>query len=131
MRRSHLLLAGLGLTAVAVTGTAFTAANTFTNTTNIAGYGQMTATGATVTNIQYTLASDVSKVSSVIFTTTTDINGKTARLQLRSANGATIVSTHTCDTSGAYNGTSMTVPCAITTPADIASFDTTAFTVVQ
>ena len=128
MRRSHLLLAGLGVTAVAVTGSAFTASNTFTNTTNIAGYGQMTATGATVTNVAYTLASDTSKISQVTFTTTTDISGKTARLQLRQ--GSTIVSTHTCDTSGAFTG-SMTVPCAITTPADLTSFDTTGFTVVQ
>ena len=49
MRRSHLVLAGLGLTAVAVTGSAFTAANTFTSTTNYAGYGQMTATCAITT----------------------------------------------------------------------------------
>lgn len=130
MRRSHLLLAGLGVSAVAVTGSAFTAANTFTNATNTAGYGQMTATGATVTNIAYTLATDASKVSQVTFTTSTNISGKTARLQLRTASGATLVSTHTCDTTGTYT-TSMTVPCAITTPADISSFDTTAFTVVQ
>ena len=88
----------------------------------------MTATGATVTNVAYTLASDASKISAVTFTTTTDISGKTARLQLRQ--GSTIVSTHTCDTSGSFT-TSMTVPCAITTPADITSFDTTGFTVVQ
>ena len=129
MRRSHLLLAGLGLTAVAVTGTAFTAANTFTNATNIAGHGQMTATGATVTNIAYTLDTDVSKISAVTFTTSSNITGRTARLQLKQ--GSTIVSTHTCDTSAVYSGGSMTVPCAITTPADITSFDTTAFTVVQ
>ena len=128
MRRSRLLLAGLGVTAVAVTGTAFTAANTFTNSTNIAGYGSMTATGATVTNIAYTLDTDVSKITQVTFTTSTNINGKTARLQLKQ--GTTILSTHTCDTSGDYT-TSMTVPCAITTPADITSFDTTAFSVVQ
>ena len=131
MRRSRLLLAGLGITAVAATGSAFTAGNTFTNSTNYAGYGSMTATGAVVTNIQYTLAADVSKVSAVTFTTTTDSNGKTARLQLRTANGATIVSTHNCDTTAVHNGTSMTVPCTITTPADITSFDTTSFTVVQ
>ncbi len=65
MRRSHLLLAGLGVTAVAVTGSAFTAANTFSNTTNIAGYGSMTATGATITNVAYTLDTDVSKISAV------------------------------------------------------------------
>ena len=128
MRKSHLALAGLGVTVAAVTGSAFTAANNFTAPTNVAGYGQMTATGATITNVAYTLASDVSKVSAVTFTTTTDISGKTARLQLRQ--GSTIVSTHTCDTSGAF-AASMTVPCTITTPADLTSFDTTGFTVVQ
>ena len=128
MRRSRLLLAGLGITAVAVTGSAFTAGNTFTNTTNIAGYGQMTATGATITNVAYTLASDVSKVSAVTFTTSTDINGRTAKLQLRQ--GATVVNTADCDTTGAYTGT-MTVTCTPLSPVDINSFNTTGFTVVQ
>jgi hypothetical protein len=130
MRKSHLALAGLGLTAAAVTGSAFTAANPFTASTNVAGYGQMTATGATVTNVAYTLAGgDASKISAVTFTTSTDINGKTARLLLKQ--GSTIVGTFSCDTSGAHSAGSMTVPCAVTTPADLSSFDTTGFTVVQ
>ena len=130
MRRSHLLLAGLGVTAVAVTGSAFTAENPFTATTNIAGYGQMTASGATITNIAYTLNS-VAEVTQVTFTTSTDIQGKTARLQLRTANGATLLSTDTCVTSGTYASGSMTVPCTLAAPADVATFDTTAFVVVQ
>jgi hypothetical protein len=128
MRRSHLLVAGLGVTAVAVTGSAYNAANTFTGATNIAGYGQMAATGATVTNVAYTLDADVSKVSRVTFTTATDVRNRTARLQLRK--GSTIVATHDCDTSGSYTGT-MLVPCALATPADLTSFDTTGFTVVS
>ncbi len=127
MRRSHLLLAGLAFTTVAVTGSAFAAANPFTASRNVAGYGEMTTTGATITNVAYTLGSDASQISAVTFTTSTDIRGATARLQLR--RGATIVGTHTCDTSGSF-GTSMTVPCALSAPVAIASFDTTGFTVV-
>lgn len=128
MRKTHLAIAAVGLSAAAVTGSAFTAANTFTVTTNKAGYAQMTATGATVTNIQYTLAADATKISAVTFTTTTDITGKTARLLLRT--GSTTNGTYTCDTTGTFT-TSMTVPCTIATPVDINSFDTTGFTVVQ
>ena len=128
MRRSQLVLAGLAFTAVAVTGSAFAAANPFTASSNIAGYGEITTTGATITNVAYTLSSDASQISAVTFTTSTDIRGTTARLQLR--RGATIIGTHACDTSGVF-GTSMTVPCALAAPVAIASFDTTGFTVVE
>ncbi len=54
MRRSHLLLTGLGLTAVAVTGSAFTAANPMPAGTAVTGYGEVAITGATVSDISYT-----------------------------------------------------------------------------
>ena len=128
MRSSPLLLVGLALTAVAVTGSAYAAANPFTASSNVAGYGQMTTTGATITNVAYTLSSDASRISGVTFTTSTDVRGATARLQLRQ--GTSIVGTYPCDTSGSF-GPSMTVPCALPVPVALSSFDTTGFAVVE
>lgn len=128
MRRSPLLLVGFALTAVAVTGSAYAAANPFTASSNVAGYGQMTTTGATITDVAYTLGSDASRISAVTFTTSTDVRGATARLQLRQ--GTSIVGTYPCDTSGVF-GTSMTVPCALPVPVALSSFDTTGFAVVE
>jgi hypothetical protein len=92
MRTSRLLLAGAGLAAVAVTGSAFTASNDVTGVThNVAGYGEVTATGATVTDISYVpQASDNTYLSQVIFSTSTDVTAQTATLTLK--NGSTPLS---------------------------------------
>jgi hypothetical protein len=123
------LLAGL-----AVSGTgAFTASNTLPATT-VAGYGAAAVTGATVTTIQYTpSATDSSKLSQVVFNSSTDVTGKTATMTLRSS-GAQVGSPYTC-TLGAYALTTMAITCSTgasdAARATFASFDSVALTVVQ
>jgi hypothetical protein len=117
MRRSQLLLAGVGVAAAAVTGSAFTAANTVPNT--VAGYGQGQVTGATITDIDYTpYASDNTDLATVVFNSSTDVTGKTATLTLKS--GTTVVNTYTC-TLGAYAAGTMDITCS--TAADHPDFD--------
>lgn len=125
------LLAGLAISG----GGAFTAANPMNQTSNVAGYGSATATGATVTDIAYNLGNDSSKLSSVVFTTSTDVTGKTATLTLRNA-GAQVGSSYTCelgtwtlDASTLTDTTdgSMTITC--NTTEDVADFNETGLTV--
>ena len=82
MRKSRMVgLALLG--GLVASGGAFTASNTFTNTTDVAGYGSNAVTGATETNEAYTtLSTDSSKLASVVFTVGTNITGDTATAQL-------------------------------------------------
>ncbi len=86
------LLAGLAISG----GSAFTGSNTFSGTsgTKTAGYGEVTASGVTVTDVDYNLsATDSSKLASVLFTTTTDMTGKTAKMTLRDSADAVVVAT--------------------------------------
>ena len=71
MRKSRVLLAGVAVAAAGAATSAFTASNDFTAVaTDVAGYGQVAVTGATVTNIDYTpVARTISKLDSVVFTT--------------------------------------------------------------
>ena len=118
MRRSHLVLAGVGVAAAAVTGSAFTAANMVPDT--VAGYGQGQVTGATVTDIDYTpYASDNTDLGAVVFNSSTDVTGKTATLTLKS-DATTVLGTYTC-TLGAYATGTMDITCD--TSADHPSFD--------
>jgi hypothetical protein len=128
MRRSHLVLAGVGVAAAAATGSAFTAANTVPDT--IAGYGQGKVTGATITDIDYTpYASDNTDIGSVVFNSSTDVTGKTASLTLKS--GTTVVGTYTC-TLGAYAAGTMDITCSTTSDhPDFDSFDYVGLTVVD
>lgn len=130
MRRSHLLLAGLGITAVAVTGSAFTAANVVP--TSIAGYGQGAVTGATVTDIDYTaLSSNNTFLDTVTFNSSTNVNGKTATLTLKQ--GTSVVGTFTCDTTtSVYGASTMDIICS-TSPTNPAfdSFNFVGLTVLD
>lgn len=123
------LLAGLAISGAG----AFTAGNSLPATTT-AGYGAAAATGATITSVQYTpSATDSSKLSQVVFNSSTDVTGKTATMTLRSA-GAQVGSPYSC-TLGTYALSTMTITCS-TGASDAAralfsSFDTVALTVVQ
>jgi hypothetical protein len=129
MRRSHLLLAGLGVTAVAVTGSAFTAANTVPS--SVAGYGQGAVTGATVTDVDYTpYALDNTDLGTVTFNSSTNVQNKTASLTLKQ--GTTVIGTFTCDTSGAYALGTMDIVCdANSTHPDFDSFNFVGLTVLD
>ena len=129
MRKSHLALAGLGLTAAAATGSAFTAANVVP--ASVAGYGEGSVSGATVTDIDYTpSATDNTDLASVVFHSSTDVTGRTATMTLKS--GATPVGTspYSC-TLGAYAAGTMTITCATADTPAFSSFNTVGLTVVQ
>jgi hypothetical protein len=128
MRRSHLLLAGLGITAVAVTGSAFTAANTVPN--SVAGYGQGTVTGATVTNIAYTPAADATNLASVVFTSSTNVTGRTATMMLKQGTSPVGTSPYSC-TLGTWSGSAIDITCLTPDNPPIANFNTVGLTVVQ
>jgi hypothetical protein len=129
MRKTHLALAGLGLTAAAVTGSAFTAANVVP--ASVAGYGQGAVTGATVTDIDYTpYAADNTDLGSVTFNSSTNVQNKTASLTLKQ--GTTVVATVACDTTGAYAAGTMDIVCdATATHPDFDSFNFVGLTVLD
>jgi hypothetical protein len=121
------LLAGLAMSGAG----AFTASNTMSQSSNVAGYGQSTATGATVTDIAYTsVATDASKVDSVAWTTSTDITGKTAKMTLKL--GTTLVGSYSC-TLGTYDAllTKQTATCDVTDNLEYTAFDATGFAVTD
>ena len=119
MRKTHLALAGLGLTAANVVPT------------SVAGYGQGSVTGATVTDIDYTpYASDNTDLATVTFNSSTNVNGKTASLTLKQ--GTTVVGTFSCDTTGTYAAGTMDVVCdASATHPDFDSFNFVGLTVLD
>ena len=129
MRKTHLALAGLGLTAAAVTGSAFTAANVVP--TSVAGYGQGSVTGATVTDIDYTpYASDHTDLGSVTFNSSTNVQNKAASLTLKQ--GTTVIATFSCDTTAAYAAGTMDIVCdASSTHPDFDSFNFVGLTVLD
>jgi flagellar basal body P-ring protein FlgI len=121
------LLAGLAMSGAG----AFTAANPMNQTSNIAGYGQAVATGATVTDIAYTtLTSDHSKLTQVVFTTSTDLSlGKTAKMVLKDGTGA-VLGSYNC-TIGAFVLASGPITCATADNPEVASIAQTGLTVVD
>jgi hypothetical protein len=129
MRKAQLALVGLGLTAAAVTGSAFNAANVVP--TSVAGYGQGSVTGATVTDIDYVAyPADNTDLGSVTFNSSTDVNGKTASLTLK--NGTTLVGTFPCDTTGTYAAGTMDIVCdASATHPDFTTFNFVGLTVLD
>jgi len=129
MRKSHLALAGVGVAAAAVTGSAFTAANVVP--ASVAGYGQGAVSGATVTDIDYTpYASDNTDLGAVVFNSSTDVTGKTATLTLKS-NATTVLGTYTCAL-GAYAAGTMDITCdTSTTHPDFDAFTYVGLTVVD
>jgi hypothetical protein len=113
MRKSHLALAGVGVAAAAVTGSAFTAANVVP--ASVAGYGQGAVSGATVTDIDYTpYSGDNTDLATVTFNSSTNVGGKTATLTLKS-DATTVVGTFACDTTGAYASGTMDIVCDTST----------------
>jgi hypothetical protein len=127
MRKSGKLLGALAVAGLIATGAAaFTASNTLP-AGGVSGYGESVATGATITTVAHTLlASDNSKLASVVFTSSTDVTGKTASMTLKQ--GTTPVGTpYTC-TLGAFT-TTMTITCATADNPLLNAFDTTGLTV--
>jgi hypothetical protein len=129
MRTSVKLITALSVVGLAAAaGSAFTASNTLP-AGGVSGYGESVATGATITAVSDTLLpTDNSKLASVVFTSSTDVTGKTVSMTLK--NGTTVVgSPYTCAL-GAYAAGSMTITCATADNPLLNAFDTTGLTVL-
>ena len=122
------LLAGLAMSGAG----AFTASNTMSQSSNVAGYGQATATGATVTDIKYTtLTTDHSKLSQVVFVSSTNLAagvGKTAKMVLKDSGGG-VVGSYDC-TIGVYVLTN-DITCATADNPNVEDVAQTGLTVVD
>ena len=124
------LLAGLAMSGAG----AFTANNTMSQTSNIAGYGEATATGVTVTDIAYTtLSTDHSLLSEVVFNSSDDLAlgvGKTAKMVLKDSGGG-VLGSYDC-TIGAYTLlTGNDITCATIDNPEVAAVAETGLTVVD
>lgn len=132
MRKSHLLVGAIGLSAAAVTGSAFTAENTIDDT--VAGYGESAITGAVVTEIDYVpLSTDSTYLDEVAFTTTTQLDltavtGNTATLTLKDGGSPMAGSPLTCSIA-AWSGTSHTITCDTPDTTQFALVDAVGLTV--
>jgi hypothetical protein len=135
MRRSTLVLTAVGVSAAAITGSAFTASNDVTAVTNqYAGYGEVTVSGATVTDVAYTpYTSDNTDLGSVTFTTTTHLSSSSETASLTLKSGSSVVgSAYACTINSDWDGTKLTITCDTSSvhPA-FTTFDTTGLTVVH
>lgn len=130
MRTSRVVFTGIAVAAAAAAGTsAFTASNTVPN--SVAGYGQGTISGATVTNIQYTpLSTDNTYLASVVFTTSTNVTTETSTMTLKLGATPLSGSPYSC-TYSAYSAGTMTITCLTPNNPAFTAFDTVGLTVVQ
>jgi hypothetical protein len=134
MRRHRLagfaLLAGLVLAG----GGAFTASNTFTNGSDIAGYGTNTVTGAEVSLISYNhVLTNASELASVVFTLTTNITGDTAAMQLLNSSGGLVGDSPYSCSLGTWSVVTLTivVTCDTNDNPQISAFDSVGLAVHQ
>ena len=136
MRKSTLVLTAVGVAAAAVTGSAFTASNDVSAVTNqYAGYGEVTVSGATITDVAYTpYATDNTDLGSVTFTTSTHLTSptETATMTLKSGSSPVGASPYSCTLNGNWDGTKMTITCdtSASHPA-MTAYDTVGLTVVH
>jgi hypothetical protein len=132
MRLSRVLIAGAAVAAAGIATSAFTASNDFTGVdNNVAGYGELVATGVGVTNIAYVPGPDASLLRRVIFTVSEEVGspGKTARMSLWNGTTATPGSANTC----AYtlSGSDHLVTCTLTADVAFTAFTKTGLTVTS
>jgi hypothetical protein len=128
MRRSHLLVVGLGVAAAAVTGSAFTAANPMPAGTAVTGYGEVSVTGATVSDISYTPSTDNTTLAAVVFTLTTEVTDETVTLTLKDGGVQVGASPYSCTATTPWAAGSMVFTCA-TADFPFTDFDAVGLTV--
>ena len=133
MRMSRVLLAGVAVAGAVATTSAFTAANTFTPSgaaDDNAGYGELTVTGVSVSNVAYTpLAADPSKLDNIVFTTAEDTSDMNAFMVLTGSGGVLPGSSSTC--TYALAGAIHTVICDTPNTVAIADVIKVGLTVVS
>jgi hypothetical protein len=127
MRKSRVLLAGVAVAAAGVATSAFTASNDFSGvTSNVAGYSETSVSGAVLTAVKYTPDTDVSKLASVVFTTSNDVTGDAATLVFTLAGTASTGGANSCTATDAS-----TITCTLTAPMPFVNFDKIGLTVVS
>ena len=137
MRMSRVLLAGVAVAGAVATTSAFTAGNTFDATGALddnAGYGQLTVTGVTVSNVAYVpVAADTSKLDNVVFTITESTNDMNAFMTIKNASNTVLFAsdvTNACTYSNP-GGTSHIITCETPNTLDIAPITQVGLTVVS
>ena len=132
MRKSTKFLGSLAVAGlVAASGSAFAAANTYTNATKIVGYGEQTTTGIVVSSVLYTARpADNSMLSNVVFTTTTDTaTGFLSTMVLKTTADAVVGTVVTCTPGGAGP---FTITCDIDSQnVMFSTFQKTGLTVIE
>lgn len=137
MRMSRVLLAGVAVAGAVATTSAFTAGNTFDATGALddnAGYGQLTVTGVTVSNVAYVpVAADTSKLDNVVFTITESTSDMNAYMTIKNASNTVLFAsdvTNACVYSNP-GGTSHIITCETPNTLDIAPITQVGLTVVS
>ena len=128
MRISRVLLAGATVAAAAVATTAFTAGNDLEQNT-VAGYGDVTVSGVTVSNIAYNPGANAAQLHSVAFTVDKDTTDMTSTMTLYKAGTPdTLVATAT---GAECTSTTTTITCVLAADLDLTAFDKVGLTVVS
>ncbi|WP_164704587.1 hypothetical protein [Blastococcus litoris] len=134
---SRVLLAGVAVAGAVATTSAFTAGNTFDATGILddnAGYGKLTVTGVTVSNVAYIpLAADTSKLDKVVFTITESTADMNAYLTIKNASNAVLFAsdvTNNCVYSNP-GSTSHVITCEVVNTLDIEPITEVGLTVVS
>lgn len=97
MRIKKLLGVGVLVAVVAIAGSAFTASNTMPASGGTAGFGSVTASGITLTGVDYVVSlTDGSKIDKVLFTTTTDPGTAEGTLSIKDTAGTLVVASQDC-----------------------------------
>lgn len=123
MRRSTLVLTAAGVSAAAITGSAFTASNTMPTGATYAGYGSVTVSGVTVTHVTYNpLAGASDQLDTVVFTVDTPTAGaltdtaQQAKLTLKDGSATpAVIGSYAC-TFGVDNSGSQDITCDTASP---------------
>lgn len=131
MRLSRVLLAGAAVAAAGIATSAFTAGNDFDGVdTNIAGYGELTTSGVTVTNIKYNpAAADATLLHSVVFTVDKDTSDTTELMTLYSGTDVAATVTDCAYAPAVPSGHEVT--CTLSPDLAFTAFDKTGLTVTS
>jgi len=136
MRKSRVLLAGVAVAAAAAATSAFTASNDVSGATTVAGYGEIAATGATITNVHYDDTTTPGVIDSIVFTTSTSVDVAQVPhvdFKLKDGNGdeQVVGSRYDCSVAAASGGVQL-ITCDTTSPVlKYADFDLVALTVAN
>jgi hypothetical protein len=137
MRMSRVLLAGVAVAGAVATTSAFTAGNTFNATGALddnAGYGKLTVTGVTVSNVAYNpLAADTSKLDNVVFTITESTSDMNAFMTIKNATSTVLFAsdaTNACTYSNP-GGNSHIITCETPNTLEIEPITEVGLTVVS